>query len=240
MTARTAIAVLCALLFLIAACAPQNVLRAQPLNNSVPPGPDLCATVTCGADMRCTDGACVCADGLKKCGDSCISQSKCCSNSECGQDRFCQNGACVQQPVCKFNEQWDPDRKECACAEGAKFCNEQSKCIPYKSCCWHSDCGSRGDFRCAMTTYSADVCLQSDTKKCRLVHEGTKQDFVLSDQQFYTVRLQQIIEGGKFIVRVGNETTKSLAVNETAQAANISVFVDQLEVFGGYCREEPE
>jgi hypothetical protein len=39
-------------------------------------------------------------------------------------------------------------------------------------------------------------------------------------------------------VRVGNETASSLAINQTAQLANKSVFVEQLIVFGGNCREE--
>lgn len=241
MMQRALIAMMLLGVLFIAACAPQNVIRAQPLNTSQPAAPDACASVNCSADMRCADGACVCDAGQKKCGDSCIAASKCCSDRECGAGRFCQSGVCAEQPVCKFNEAWDAERKECSCAEGAKFCKEQGKCIPAKSCCWHNDCERRfSDFRCAPTTYSADVCIKGETKKCRIIHEGTTQTFFFTDQDEYSVRLQQVLEGGRFSLRVHNETMKSLAVNETVQFNNLTVFVENLQVFGGTCREFPE
>jgi len=237
MTVRTVITVFCALIFLIAACAPQNVIDAQPLNLSQPAGPDPCMTVKCNAQTHCDNGACVCNTGTKKCGDACIASSKCCADKECGANKFCQNGVCAVQPVCKFNEAWDVEHKECSCTEGTKFCREQGKCVPAKSCCWHNDCGN--DFRCALTTYSGEVCLTKDAKKCKTIHESTQQAFVFGDQSEYTVRVQQVLEGGKFVLRVNNETAPALPLNRIAQVANLSVVVDKFESFGGFCREEP-
>ena len=233
---RVVIAILAILLIVIAACAPGGALRAKPLNTTAL---DPCGEVNCGENMMCVDGNCICGAGQKKCGDECISQSKCCDSSECGSDRACENGVCTQRPVCGISETWDENAKACACAPDAKFCEYQSKCIPGDSCCWHTECGR--DERCTSTTYSASICLKETGKKCRIVHEGTDYDFNLLQGGRYNVQLQRVLENKAINVKVDNTTISGLLVNASKDInSNLGVFVEYIEIFGGYCRDEPD
>ncbi len=223
------------LLITLAACA-QSTLQAQPLN--ITPPKDPCTDVQCGANMQCDAGSCVCTTGFKKCGASCIGERACCTDKDCSTGRWCQSGACVEQPLCKFMEQWDPDRKECVCDDNAKFCAEQGKCIPRTACCTYTVCDN--DQRCAPTSYSPTVCLRSDSKKCQVVHEGRIGEFFFPSGRV-NVQIQNIFEGEKFDLRVNNATAKRIAVNQTVGIpGNLSVYVESLQVFGGICREEPD
>ena len=233
---RLIIAGLTLLLTILIACAPGS-LRAQPLG----PPPDLCEDVVCGEGMQCSDGQCVCGSGTKNCGDSCISEGACCTTDDCAEGRTCSNNVCVQRPVCNLYEEWDEKREECACAEGAKFCSEQGKCIPADNCCWHNACYD--DQRCAPTRFSATICLDTadgNLRKCRVVHSFQAEPFDFQDRR-YMIELSRVLEGGKFDIRVDDESFKGLERFETKDiTAERRVFVDELLEFGGYCRQEPD
>lgn len=235
---RLVTAVLMAVLVLVSACG-QTTIKATPLNNTVPQPMDACAEKQCGENQYCEAGVCMCSGGFKKCGDRCIAERLCCTNDQCPSGKACSNGVCVERPVCGFNEEWDNGRKECICAEGAKFCHEQGKCIPVKSCCAYTDC--KGDMRCAATTYSASVCIKTTTAKCSMVAEGTVGKFMTPIGDF-TVKLENILEGPLFDLKVGNDTTRRMRAEEQNLIANGSayIYVESMEMFGGYCRDEPD
>ena len=237
MIRRFIVAVMLVILTLIAACAPPGaILQAKPLNNSASLSGDLCAGVACGNQTHCEGGECVCDGGLKKCSESCISQTACCINSDCPSDRTCRAGACVQRQTCGFGEEWINARQECDCAEDFKFCAEQGKCIASESCCWHTSCYD--DQRCAPTTYAGTVCMQGDTKKCKIIHEGRTMEF-LFQQGTYNVKMANILEGPLFDLKVNNDTTRKLRIDEVNTIDNnLHVFVEDLQVFGGLCKEE--
>jgi len=237
MIQRWFIAVLLTLLVFIAACAPQQTIKAQPLN--VTPPRDACADVQCDKNSYCDAGSCVCEGGFKKCDDKCISSSACCAHSDCPGNKQCQNGVCVDKPVCGYYEIWDDSRKECTCDESAKFCAEQGKCIPADHCCWHTSCYD--DQRCAPTTYSGTVCMKLDTKKCKNVHEGgIAQEFFFA-QGDYGVRMQKVLEGPRFDLKVNNDSIRRVRINETNTVGdNTQIYVENVLIFGGNCREEPD
>ena len=233
---RFLIAAMTLFLLVLVACAPAGTtLHAQPLN--VTPPKDLCADVVVGENMRCDAGQLSCDDGFKTCGEGCIPEGTCCTDDDCGADRQCVNTVCVDRQLCKFNEVWDDERKECSCAENAKFCQEQNKCIPFKSCCWHSDCSGE---RCAPTTYSGTVCIFGETKKCKVVHEGGVSQSFFFPEGSYEVAVQQVLEDGIFTLRVNDETLSRLETNETRSGEGFSIFVENVNTFGGLCRELPE
>lgn len=234
MMRRLLIAAMVVFLVLLAACAP-SALQAQPLN--VTPPRDPCADVQCGANAYCDAGQCVCEDGFKRCGADCIRSTSCCVDTDCPPGKQCSGGVCVDRPICAFNERWDEGRKECICADGAKFCEAQGKCIPAKHCCAHSDCDD--DQRCAATTYSATVCMKLDTKKCKNAHEGgIAQEFFFTETP-HLVRMQKVLEGPRFDLRVNNETIRRIGINETNVLSDgTRLYVENMLVFGGNCREE--
>lgn len=238
---RAVIAAIFALLIALSACA-QATIRAQPLNNTPPPVADKCAGMNCGENAYCDAGVCMCDGGFKKCGNKCIAQRLCCDNSECkSSEKVCSEGVCVDRPLCGFNEEWDPGSKSCICAEGAKFCKEQGKCIPAKSCCAHFDCRF-GRERCAVTTYSGTICFRyAGTKKCSVAHEGNPVQFVTMVGDF-KAQMQKVLEGPRFDLRVNNDSIRRVRINESNTVANgtAQVYVESMELFGGYCREEPE
>ncbi len=232
---RLLIAAMLSVLVILAACAPAT-MQARPLNRSTF---DKCAEVTCGANMHCDSGQCLCTGGFKQCGDGCISESKCCSNSDCGPGRTCDAGVCVERPVCGYLETWDDGDKECACVEDAKFCAEQGKCVPAESCCWHTVCDD--DQRCAVTTYSGTVCIKADTKKCKIVHEDGRVEGFFFPQGRYDVQVTRVLEGGMFDLKVNEEVLRRLDINETTTSNdNVTIYVESMQTFGGYCRDEPD
>lgn len=235
MVQRFLIGAMALFLLFIAACAPVSTLQARPLN--VTPPKDLCADVAVGENMHCDAGQLLCDGGFKQCGESCIAEASCCTDDDCGADRLCENKACVERPLCKFNEAWDEERKQCSCGENAKFCQEQGKCIPVTSCCWHSDCD---DERCAPTTYSGTVCITGETRKCKVVHEGGVSQSFFFPEGSYEIAVQQVLEGGVFTLRVGNETLSRLGTGETRSGEGFSIFVEDVQTFGGLCRELPK
>ena len=239
MMGRWLISALFVLLVSLSACS-QSTIHAQPLNNTPPAVADACTNVNCGENAYCDAGVCMCSGGFKKCGNKCIGERLCCDNSQCqGSGRVCENGLCVERPLCGFNEQWDLGRKECICADGAKFCQEQGKCIPAKSCCIHSDC-RYGEERCAAITYSASVCLSYGTKKCRVAHEGVPTEMITTAGEF-DVLLQNVLEGPVFDLKVNTDSIRRVRINESNKIANgtVNIYVESMTVFGGYCRDEP-
>jgi hypothetical protein len=237
---RLVTAVLMAILVLVSACG-QTTIKATPLNNTPPTVVDPYANVSCGENAYNNAGTCMCAGGFKKCGDKCIAQRLCCSNSEClSADKVCTNGVCVDRPICAYNQVWDLGFKECLCKEGTKFCQAQGKCIDEKSCCDYMDCRF-GQERCAATTYSASVCMSAGMRKCRVVNEGVPTQFAIPAGEF-TVLLQNVFEGPVFDLKVNNDSLRRLHINESNKIANgsINLYVESMEIFGGYCRQEPD
>ncbi|MEM4254416.1 MAG: hypothetical protein QXR48_03470 [Candidatus Woesearchaeota archaeon] len=238
MMVRWLIAALFALLVVLSACS-QQTIKAQPLNNTVPQLSDACATMQCGDNAYCEAGMCMCLGGFKECSGNCIPERSCCTNAECPFGRVCENGVCAERPVCGFNEEWDNVEKECICGEGTKFCSRQGKCIPKDNCCENIDC--KGDQRCAVTTYSASVCIKTTTAKCSMIPEGTVGRFMTPIGDF-SIKLENILEGPLFDLKVNNDTTRRLRPDEQSLVANGSayVYVESMKTFGGYCREEPD
>ncbi len=236
---RLVTAVLMAVLVLVSACG-QTTIKATPLNNTVPQPMDACAEKQCGENQYCDAGVCMCSGGFKKCGDKCIAERLCCTNTECPVGKVCASGVCADRPLCGFNEQWDSASKQCFCADGAKFCQEQGKCIPAKSCCTHSDC-QYGDQRCAAVTYSASVCLSYGTRKCRVAHEGVPTEMITTAGDF-NVLLQNVLEGPLFDLKVNNDSIRRIRINESNNLMNgsVKVYIESMTVFGGYCRDEPD
>lgn len=228
------IAVMTLVLVVLAACAPAT-LQAQPLNKTAL---DKCANVQCGENAYCEVGACLCSGSFKKCGEKCIGERACCTTEDCSPGRTCQGGACVERPKCEYLATWDPIRDECSCVEDAKYCPAQGKCIPADHCCGHEDCDD--DERCPPTTYSGTICMKLDTKKCRIVHEGTVLDYFFSQGE-YQVRLVNVLENQIFDVKVNNDTARRMSLNETLTVDNkAQLFVENFEVFGGNCKEDVE
>jgi hypothetical protein len=230
------IATTLSILILIAACAPQQTLQAQPLNLTPPKG--ACEDVVCGANMHCDAGQCLCDGSFKRCGDGCIDERACCTDRDCGPGRSCADGACVERPKCEYLATWDDGRKECVCDEDAKYCQAQGKCIPAAHCCAHDACDD--DQRCAFTTYSASVCMEFDTKKCKIVHEGRSLDYFFP-QGRYDVQVVNVLEGPLFDLKVNNDSIRRVEIGEyNTVDGTLKIFVEALKVFGGNCREEPD
>lgn len=222
----------------ISACS-QSAINAQPLNTSVPKAVDVCANITCGKNMYCNSSVCLCSNNFKTCGNKCIAKSSCCADTECSFGTVCKNETCADRALCGLDEQWDSATNECTCADGAKFCPEQGKCIPGDVCCAYTDC--RNGQRCAAITYSGTVCVSSGTKKCSVVHEGVPIN-ILASVGSYDVLLKNVLEGERFDLKVGNETLRRIQINESKTIANGSarVYIESMTVFGGYCRDEPD
>ncbi|MEM4240074.1 MAG: hypothetical protein QXF14_02030 [Candidatus Woesearchaeota archaeon] len=235
---RVVVAALFVFLVALAACS-QSTIKAQPLNNTVPQPASNCSAVTCGENAYCDAGVCMCSGGFKKCGNKCIPERSCCTNAECPSGKVCTNGVCADKPLCGYNEEWDFGSKSCICAKGAKYCKPQGKCIPANGCCEHIDCKS--DQRCAPTTYSATVCVYYGAKKCRVAHEGVRTVFMTPVGDF-DITLQNLLEGPMFDLKVNNDTTRRVRINESNTILNgtASIHVESMTVFGGYCREEPD
>lgn len=239
MMGRWLISALCVLLIVIAGCS-QATIKAQPLNNTVPQPLDSCESMNCGDNAYCEAGVCMCSGGFKKCGNKCIAERSCCDNSQCPSGKVCQSGVCAERPLCGFNEQWDSASKQCFCAEGAKFCEGQGKCIPADACCTYGDCKYR-DQRCAALTYSGKVCMSYGTVKCSVVHEGVPSRFMTSIGDF-DVLLKNVLEGPRFDLQVNNDSIRRVEINESNTVANgaARIYVESMTVFGGYCRDEPD
>ncbi len=235
---RLVTALVLAVMLLVSACSQQTTM-AQPLNNTVPETKDSCAEKQCGENTYCELGQCMCLGGYKLCGENCILERSCCDDTECPSGKACVTGVCTDRPVCGFNEVWNDAYKECLCEEGNKYCREQGKCIPADSCCSHIDC--RGGDRCAPTTYSATVCLQSVTKKCSMIHEGTISKF-MTPVGDYEITLVNLLEGPLFDLKVNNDSIRRLRLDEVNTVGNgtAKVFVEGMTVFGGICKEYPD
>lgn len=231
------IAVMALFLVLLVACAPVSTLKAQPLNVSEPVKVDACANVQCGENLQCQAGSCVCASGFKTCGNSCIAESACCTDNDCGAEQLCQSGSCEERPTCKYNEEWDAKRKECVCADGTKWCAAQSECIPAKSCCEHIDCSD--DQRCAPTTYSTSVCIKAESKKCKVIGEGKTGSYFFNEGR-YDVKLNAVFEGKQFELMINNQTTGRVGLNDTIPVLLGDLWIENFQVFGGYCREDED
>jgi hypothetical protein len=226
---------------LVSACG-QTTIHAQPLNTSQPNvSTDACAGKQCGENSYCEMGVCMCSGGFKKCGDKCIAERMCCTNDQCPSGKVCSSGVCTDRPLCGFNEQWDSASKQCFCSEGAKFCAEQGKCIEADACCAHNDCNRRGELRCAPTTYSATVCLNYGTKKCRVVHEGVPTELITTAGDF-DILLQNVLEGPLFDLKVNTDSIRRVRANESNKISNgtVNLYVESMTVFGGYCRDESD
>ncbi len=235
---RAVIAALVVFLLAIAACS-QQTITARPLNNSVPQPLDACAGKQCGENAYCDAGVCMCYGGFKKCGDKCIGEHLCCDSAECPAGKVCTNGLCADKPLCGYNEEWDFGSSSCICAEEAKYCKAQGKCIPADGCCEHIDC--KRNQRCTPTTYSATVCVYYGAKKCRVVHEGIR-TVLMTPVGDFELLLQNVLEGPKFDLKVNNDSIRRIGINESSNVANgaAQVYVESMTVFGGYCREEAE
>jgi hypothetical protein len=81
----------------------------------------------------------------------------------------------------------------------------------------------------------------SGTKKCRVLHEdGLAQEYVFPQARF-SVRLADVLEGGRVRLLVGGREILVSRPYELASAgANATIYFEQLQVFGGNCREEPD
>jgi hypothetical protein len=237
MTKSALFALFAVLLIALSACAQQNTLKAQPINKTVAQTAS-CEGVACGQNQYCDAGQCLCEGGFKTCGSACIGQAACCGNRDCPSDRTCNNGACVQRQVCAINEEWNAASQECICDEDSKFCSEQGKCIPRSSCCWHTSCDE--DQRCALTVYAGTICLKADTKKCRVVHEGRTLGYTFAQGDF-DIRLNRVLEGPKFDVKVNNDSVRRVSIGEqNVVANNVQLYVENITTYGGGCRDEPD
>ena len=154
-------------LFLISACTPE--LAAGPRREGISVEVEVtnpCEGISCTENQFCVEGTCVCSEGFKACGSSCIPVNNCCTTEECGEGLVCEEGTCAKR-VCEYHEEYDEERDECSCAPGTKYCRQQNQCIPRDNCCTLSDCG--GDEDCAETTFLATVCLKNGKTSCKSV-----------------------------------------------------------------------
>jgi len=91
----------------------------------------------CPAGSECTDGSCLCADGLVACGDSCMDTTADVNNcGECGQK-------CAPGALCNVGQ--------CICGGGLESCGDS--CVDTSSSASH--CGS-----CELACASGQVCLR--------------------------------------------------------------------------------
>jgi hypothetical protein len=181
----------------------------------------------------------VCADGWKKCGEKCIGQKSCCDDGDCEAGKTCEAGVCSARPECGYNSGWSEQYKDCLCVDGTKFCERQGKCIPLSGCCESIDCDD--DERCAPVTYSATVCVNSGTRKCRIVHEDGITLEYLFPQSRFVIGVADILEGGVVRLSVNDTELRVSGMNKSVLlGANASLYVEHLHAFGGGCREDEE
>ncbi len=195
-----------------------------------------CENVVCGKNEECTKGVCECKADFKSCGEVCITETDCCMDNDCEEGKICENTKCIT-PVCDYNEYFDGEDGKCVCEEGTKFCDEQKKCIPEKSCCMLLSCGR--DFRCARTTFSPRICLNTGYKGlCKVIPEKTGTLFTIDGADF-NIEVEEILQRGSLKLKI-NEKSVELSEGEEMQITRgVKLYPEEILTFGGVCKEEP-
>lgn len=215
------------LIFLIS-CTP--ALEAQP--GSIPtPEPAQTPDCECGEHETCQDGTCACTETFKRCGDSCIPEEACCTDEDC--EGTCIEGTCKATIICDYGEQ--PKDGECVCRDDFRFCEEQNRCISRDSCCSFLNCGSFET--CVKTGFGVQFCAaQGQKTKCKLTTDlGRKEFFEFENTSFYVEATKFKEDSIDFLI--GNDTF-TLKPNDRATYDNFTIWQENFEVLGGYCRED--
>lgn len=237
---RQIIISLLVILLLITACS-KGTITARPIADiktadielevNVTDSADSCAAVVCDSDKSCVNGECVCKNGFKECNEDCIAENSCCNDDDC-EEGICEEGVCVNK-VCKYNQRYDSDAKDCVCAEGTYYCAAQKKCIPKKNCCMHTVCKTYQ--RCVPTQFITSICLVKEKKVCKSVIEFRVEPFFFGADR-YNVEIKDILNDGVLVLAV-NEEELELELNKEKTFMNMTIYMENLEVLGGYCKE---
>jgi hypothetical protein len=225
-------------LFLLSSCS-EGTLRAKPIDDSelidveVNVKSDICSNVFCGETEECVSGECVCRDGFKKCGSSCIKDSGCCTSKDCMLGEACEAGACIRH-VCGFNEIYDSGDKECTCIDGTKWCAWQKKCIPKTFCCIDPDCDT--DYRCAETYFLSSVCVEDGTKKkCSSIAEGRSSRFYIKGVP-YDIFVKEVSESF-IMLKINDLELEPLPVKVPYEENGAKIYFESAQILGGICKE---
>ncbi len=143
------------------ACQSGRCVAAPPPGS--PPGPPPCAP-GCPASSTCTNGQCLCNQGLRPCGQECITTLACCTDAECGTvpciahtchcfgradgtdcggGKQCSGGVCAKRPSCTAGLELCTGNVDCCSGSclpilGTKVCS----CVPGGRQCQGGDCCS--------------------------------------------------------------------------------------------------
>jgi len=230
--------VIITLLLLLAACTSQQegIVVAQSKSALDTVVQDPCDGIVCGSTRVCNKGQCMCTTDLKECQGSCISQSKCCSDNDCEEGRMCRDQVCVGIPkTCNFNAQYNEDSNSCECVQGTRFCDEQQKCIPERSCCSQVDCKRGG--RCMPTKFTAEVCMYDPLQHCRVILENRSGLFTTVQGEM-NITVLKVLEKGTTQLKIGDQEEQVLFKKARKFENEQRLRVEDVQVFGGSCEEE--
>ena len=198
---------------------------------------DSCSNVSCSENQGCINGTCFCNEGLKKCGEKCITNMQCCTDSNCGKNEICKNNGCIfscQNVLCPYNQACDEDSRKCVCRQGAVFCNYQQKCLKIETCCDNYDC--EANKKCTITTFSVNICFEGDQKICKYIGENSFTSFELYGNR-YKFALEKIYANNEIKYSFDDSELRILKLGQRIKLApRLYLYFQEIKEIGGVCK----
>ena len=202
-------------------------------NNQIIEEPASCENIICQDGFVCEEGECVCKGKL--CGTKCILDG-CCIDSDCSSDKVCINNKCEESKICEYHEIYDREQNKCVCEEDYFFCENQNICIKDGDCCHEGDCDRYTT--CIPSSTAITVCVQYPNKKmCKLLRDILPPITFDTPEKDITIKFVNILSGGITKLKIDNQDI-SLGLKERRAWENATIWVEEIQPFGGQCREE--
>lgn len=233
MVMNKSLILLLAVTVFLTACAPSI---SGTVINDTPDPDDPCATLLCGPNEVCQEGACECQEGFKLCDEVCIAEDACCTAADCEDNQVCEENKCTfscDKTICSANKICDESLERCICPENYIFCDSQDKCIPDDHCCNRFDCGI--DEKCLPTVTSSDLCFEDDqSKACKLVDTKQNKTIILHGRKF-VVGVLNFFYLESLDVSIDNQTFTLAPGIPTAYDNTTKIFTQKMREQGGRC-----
>jgi hypothetical protein len=168
--------------------------------------------------------------------DICTDEETCVDNTCKKIDESTDESKDEPEQTCAFGEAWDG--KECACEEGRYWCGEQQKCIPDGDCCFHTQC-ARFE-RCVPNQYRARLCAELPSGKlCRLLADNGRTEIVVINNLDTRLGVSDWNNDNSINFTLNNQSLL-LFEGKRQEFSGINYYFENLEEYGGYCKEDED